>query len=483
MWIEKFLVHSEGDFCGQPFRLRQWQRRFIWRAYELNPDGSRRYSRVLLGLAKGNGKSEIGAAIACAELAGPVVFNGWDTPPKRRLAPIIPVAAASFEQADLAFGAARVMIREGPLAPHFEVYDTEILIKNDAGRMYRVAAVAGTNDGAKPTFFLADELHEWVGRKERVHLVLSNGRAKRQDAWELAISTAGWDMASLLGRLYKHGKEVLAGEAEDPGFLFEWHEPSDPEVDVGNRKALEKAIRESNPAAGDFLPIENVITRLGEIPEFEFRRYHLNQWVSAPDRWLPYGTWEATELEREAPEDGAAIVLGFDGSYTGDSTAIVGATVEAVPHLFVVGAWEKPQNAGDDWRVDIPDVEGAIIAACNRWQVQRVGCDPFRWQRSIAALAEAGLPVVEWPSHQAARMVPACAQFYDAVVNENLTQDGDERLAQHIANAIVKIDSRGPRITKDHKDSARKIDLAVAAVIAHDLAVRAQNVEGSWSIV
>jgi phage terminase large subunit-like protein len=35
--------------------------------------------------------------------------------------------------------------------------------------MYRVAAVAGTNDGGNHSFRIADELHEWDGRKERVH--------------------------------------------------------------------------------------------------------------------------------------------------------------------------------------------------------------------------------------------------------------------------------------------------------------------------
>ena len=38
-------------------------------------------------------------------------------------------------------------------------------IKGDVGTMFRVAAEAGTNDGGLPTAFLADEIHEWVGRK------------------------------------------------------------------------------------------------------------------------------------------------------------------------------------------------------------------------------------------------------------------------------------------------------------------------------
>lgn len=472
-WIERNLVHGEGDYYGKPFRLRAWQRRFIWRAYELQPDGRRRYRRALLGLPKGNGKTELAAALGCAELGGPVVCVGWkDGKPVagRRISPAIPVAAASFEQADILFGAARTMIKEGPLSEFFEVYDTEILVKNGPGKMHRVAAMAGTNDGGKPSFFLADELHEWVGNKERVHLVLSNGRAKRADSWELNITTAGWDVRSLLGRMYAHGKRVRDGEERDDTLLFEWHEP-DGEVDLSDRAALEAAIRHANPAADDFLDVESVAARASEIPEFEFRRYHLNQWVSAPDRWLPLGTWEACAApERNVPPDGTEIVLGFDGSFTGDSTAIVGATLEEKPHLFVIGAWEKGRDK--DWHVDTLDVEQSIRNACRRWKVQRIGCDPHRWQRSLDILMNEGLPVVSWPSHAPAHMVPACASFYDAVVNQRLTHDNDERLGTHIANAIVRIDSRGPRITKDHKDSERHIDLGVCAVIAHDCVVR-----------
>lgn len=475
-WIESNLVHAEGDFYGKPFRLRPWQRAFIWRAYEVNPDGTRKYSRVLLGLPKGNGKTELAAALGCAELAGPVVFERWASEGRpvgtRRVSPDIPVAAASFEQADLLFGAARIMISEGPLEPYFDAFDTEILVKNGPGRMYRVAAVAGSNDGARPTFFLGDELHEWVGNKERVHLVLSNGRAKRADSWELGVSTAGWDPRSLLGRMYTHGKRVKEGVEQDDTLLFEWHEPSE-NVDVNDAKALEAAIREANPAADDFLPVAAILARAKEIPEFEFRRYHLNQWVESPERWLPFGAWESCASSRGVPPDGTEITLGFDGSYNGDSTAIVGATLEPIPHLFVVGAWEKGRDK--EWQVDTLDVEQAIRNACARWKVRHIGCDPFRWQRSLGVLVNEGLPVVTWPSHSAAHMVPGCAQFYDAVVNKRLTHDGNERLAHHIANAIVRIDSRGPRITKDHKDSERHIDLAVCGVIAHDMAVRALN--------
>ena len=120
-------------------------------------------------------------------------------------------------------------------------------------------------------------------------------------------------------------------------------------------------------------------------------------------------------------------------------------------------------------------MENAIIDFCKYHNVKEIACDPFRWQRSMQVLQDVGLPVVEWPSTSAARMIPACAKFYDAVVSEKLTQDGDALLARHISNAVVKIDRLGPRIVKEHRGSPRKIDAAVASIIAFDRATVSRN--------
>jgi phage terminase large subunit-like protein len=63
-------------------------------------------------------------------------------------------------------------------------------------------------------------------------------------------------------------------------------------------------------------------------------------------------------------------------------------------------------------------------------------------------------------------MSPATQGFRDAVVNRQLTHSGDSRLARHVANCVVREDARGTRVAKQHKDSRRKIDAAVAAIMA-----------------
>ncbi len=88
----------------------------------------------------------------------------------------------------------------------------------------------------------------------------------------------------------------------------------------------------------------------------------------------------------------------------------------------------------------------------------------------MQVLAEEGYPIVEYPSTNARRMVPACAKFFDAVVEGRVIQDGDPLLARHLSNAVVKTDNLGVRIVKENRASSRRIDAAVSAVIAFDRA-------------
>ena len=124
---------------------------------------------------------------------------------------------------------------------------------------------------------------------------------------------------------------------------------------------------------------------------------------------------------------------------------------------------------GHEWVVDILDVEETIRQACRRWQVREIAADPYGYRRSYKILEDEGLPIVDYPQ-SAALMTPATQAFREAVMNHGLTHSGDPRLARHISNAVLKVDSRGQRIAKDQKGSSRKIDLAVSAIMALDRA-------------
>ena len=95
--------------------------------------------------------------------------------------------------------------------------------------------------------------------------------------------------------------------------------------------------------------------------------------------------------------DGAEVVLGFDGSFLGDCTALLAVTVADRPHVHLVKLWEAPEGSRE-WRVPLVEVEHAIRAACARWR-PRGRRRPSRWQRSLELLDAEGIAVSEFPRH------------------------------------------------------------------------------------
>jgi phage terminase large subunit-like protein len=263
---------------------------------------------------------------------------------------------------------------------------------------------------------------------------------------------------------------VARGEVDDPSFFMAWWEAPE-EADHRDPETWKLA----NPGFGDLNSVEDFESAVRRTPEPEFRTKRCNQWVSSQTSWLPTGAWEACEGDATITEDDE-IILGFDGSFSGDASVIVAASIpkDGEPvKVNLVKSWEKDLTIhDDDWRVDIAEVEQAILDYCQSHpKVREVACDPFRWQRSMEVLQDKGVPIVEYPSTSARRMVPACAKFYDAVMEKRIVHDGDPVLARHLSNAVTKIDNLGIRIVKDQRNSPRKIDAAVAAVLATDRAL------------
>jgi phage terminase large subunit-like protein len=462
-FINTFAVvtkDSVGGKAGSPMRLRPWQMNLLDNAFASQGDGFR-HSVSLVGQPRKNGKSALASGLALwSLLTGP---RGGE----------VYSCAADKDQARIVFGEAKKMLEHEPeLAEMAKIYRDAIEIPS-TGSVYRVlSAEAFTKEGLSPTMVIFDELHAQPTRELFDVMQLAQG-ARGNMATMFCITTAGQKsdksgQDSIAYSLYQYGQKVSRGEIEDPRFFMAWWE-AEADADYKDPKTWEDA----NPGYGDINSIEDFKSTVLRTPEAEFRTKRCNQWVSSNLTWLPAGSWDALEGEREiTPDD--ELIIGFDGSFSGDTTVLVGCTVEKgdnPPHLFLIKAWEKQPTDDNNWRVNITEVEDTIIAFCaSHPKVREVACDPYRWQRSMAILEEMGLPIVEFPSTSAARMVKASATFFDAVMDNKLTHSGDPLVARHLDNAVLKIDSIGPRIVKENRNSNRRIDAAVAAVIAYDRA-------------
>jgi len=134
--------------------------------------------------------------------------------------------------------------------------------------------------------------------------------------------------------------------------------------------------------------------------------------------------------------------------------------------------WERPAGVRD-WRVPRGEVRAAIVAAAERWRVVEIAWDEWLWLDTAEELEDEGLPVLKFPQN-ITRLGPATARFYDMATQAGFTHSGHAGLARHVANATIKTDSRGSRLVKDSKNSPRKIDAAVAAVMALDRAAQVE---------
>jgi phage terminase large subunit-like protein len=396
-------------------------------------------------LPRGQGKTSLTAILALYELLAGA--EGAQ----------VVVVATDERQAGLCHRiASRVVELHPDLEARVQQYADQLTVPARGSSFQVLPAVPKRLEGLDFTLAIVDE----AGRVDQeVYEVVALATGKQKHSVVLAIGTPGPELEhTVLGRLRAYSLD----HPTDPALVWREHSAAgfeDHPVDCQHCWEL------ANPALDDFLARDGLQACLPpKMREASFRRARLCQLTDQlEEAWLPPGAWAACTDVSGIP-DGAEVVLAFDGSFNADCTVLVVATVAERPHVDLVELWDA---AGT--QVPIVDVEAAIRAACRRWRVLEVAADPFRWARSLQLLDGEGLPVMEYPQSPG-RMTPATSRFYEAVVNGQLSHSGDTRLARHVGNAVLREDARGSRLAKEKRDSPRRIDAAVAAVMAHDRA-------------
>ncbi|WP_197381259.1 terminase large subunit domain-containing protein [Mycolicibacterium mengxianglii] len=454
-FIEKYCIVPRGHGAGKRFQLRDFQREMLYGAFA---PGVR---TGLISIPRANGKTMWAAAVALAEM-----FVG---PPSAEVL----VVASDTRQASHVLKFARRMVELSPeLSARVQVYADRLYLPENDATLLPLPADADALHGYDPSLLIVDELHVVT---EAVWAAATSVAGKRPESLTLAISTPASSADSIMWSLVQYGRE-----GTDPSFyLREFAAPDG--CDIGDREAW----RIANPALSceePFLAEDGMASVQRTLREPVFRQLRLGQWVTGVDAWLPWGMWEDCTAPREVgPRE--PIVAAFDGSASGDSTALVGCTLDG--HLFVIGLWENP---GDPrWRVPRAEVDQAVDAMFGKYNVVELSADPWGWRSEIEGWASRhGVTrVIEWNTAHAAKMAPATDRLYQAVVTQQVSHDGDPDLAAHFAHCVAKRTPMGDLVSKDKKSSPRKIDAAVAAIVAYDRAAhhasKPKKTNRSWS--
>lgn len=501
-WIEHYLVHGPGDVEGEPVELDDEFAAFILKCYVLVVDTFLRVvRRAAISRPKGRAKSELAAFVACFEALGPARFDhlavkGEVSPwgyeyaegepvgvPVRR--PEISCFATELGQAGNTYDAICYMLHPDTCSANLladygriDVGMSRILLPG-GGSITPETAKDSSKDGGKETFIVCDETHLWILEKaKRLHQTLIRNLFKRKTAsgWALETTTMfAPGEESVAEGTHAYAQAISEGRTSSRTKLVFDHKQASAKWDPEKRADRIAGLTEVYGPAAEWMDLEAIADSFDD-PQTrpaEWIRYWFNRPVSIQGSFVPQVAFDECRIPRPI-DDGTPVVLALDGSFSGDSTALMAVEIAEHPHSVVAGLWEK-DPAVADWRVNYADVEDHIRAMCRRWRVVEITADPHLWARSLEVLAAEGLPVTEFPQSPA-RMTPATQRLRVMIESRAVSHDGDPRLARHVSNAVLKSDSRGERLVKETKSSTRRIDLAVAWVMALERACNQEPV-------
>jgi hypothetical protein len=488
-WSETDLAQPDGDYSGQPWQWRVSQARYVSWWYAVDDEGGWLWRRGQLVLPKGAGKSPVAAALSCCELAGPVRFDGWNASgePVGRPHPSswVQLAAVSQDQTDNTMSLVLSMLREGPAAERIAGLDLGLTrVRTRSGYLQPVTASAPSREGQRSTAAILDETHLW-SRVNGGHRLASTIRRNLAKMGGRSLETTNtWvpGEESVAQLTAEYADKAAEGRTRAGGVL-RWH-PSADVRDLSDEADLRAGLT-GLYADSPWVDVDRLVAEiydLGTDPA-DARRYYLNQVSSATGAWLAQPEWAAALDATRVVADRDVVTLGFDGSRSRtrgvpDATALIGCRVHD-GHLFELGVWEQPTGvAGQGWQVPVVEVDAAVRQAFARFTVVGFYADPAKWETYVAAWEAAYSRVlkvkatrdhpIEWwmTGGRSGAVVRALEQFHSAVLEVELTHDGSSALTRHMLNARRRPSRSGLQISKDFPDSPRKIDAAVAAVLA-----------------
>jgi phage terminase large subunit-like protein len=437
--------------------------------------------------------------MALAELCGPVAFSHFNSITgepvgKSRASAWIQIAAVSQDQTRNTFTLFPALVSE-QMKTEFGLDINKTIIYSAAGGMIEgVTSSPLALEGKRPTFVIKNETQWWVEANDghsMSEVIAGNvDKAAYGSCRSLSICNGhipGQD--SDAERDYDAHMDVMSGKAIDTGFLYDSLEapagtplseiPSPKEDPEGFAAGVQKLREGLEIARGDaiWLDLDTIIASALDPrrPVTETRRKFLNQINAHEDSWIATWEWDDVEDLKLKLEKGDRVTLGFDGSKSNDHTALVACRVEDGA-LFLIKTWNP-----DDFNGEVPrdQIDATVRSMFERYDVVAFRADVKEFEayvdqwgqefkKRIKVNASPNNPIAFDMRGQQKRFALDCERFLDAVLEQELIHDGNKVLRQHVMNA-----RRHPTnydaisIRKASKDSSRKIDAAVCAVLAY----------------
>jgi hypothetical protein len=503
-WIEAHCKVPGGVYEGEPLVFNGWQLYCTANHYRVKPDAvvdSRRllapfhYRRSVIVGPQKCGKSPWGAGMLLFEGVGPCLFAGfaaggevyrcedhgcscgWEyhyqpgeamgVPRRKSLLGLL--AYAETQTANV-YEPLQTMIHSGPLAEFVRVREGFIRLPNQ-GKIVPLSSAARSKLGQPLTGALGDEsgLYTASNRVLDTWQTMRRGVAAMQG--RTIELTNPWDPME-----NSAAQQAFESGAKD---VFRYYRKPPADLSYGNKRDRHKIhlyVYADSPWV-DPHAIDAEAAELVETDPTQAERFFGNRLVQGLGAFLTEAALEAVTVVRE-PE--RRICLGFDGSSSGDWTAIRAEDVSGLrftPTYDVGGdirptIWNPAQTGG---RIPRGEVRAAVAHLFSVFTVERMYCDPRDWQTEIDdwALEYGERVVVQWPTNQINRMFDALNRYHTDLIEGGTDHLDDTVYRTHALNAR-KLAKSGDRYILGKPSEHQKIDVLMSDILAHEAAADAR---------
>lgn len=447
-FIEGECKVPSGRNTGKPYRLLPFQKELLREA--LDNDNL----TVIWSLPRGAGKTGLAAPL--------LVYFLFESEGSQVLA-----CSTSMRTARLAYDRA-VRIIEGSerLAEqcivHYNAANPYVDQPHRGSQMFPLPAEEKHIVGMSPSVVLIDEVG-YVTNETFEAMQTSLGKV--EGSLLLGIGTPGLGITEADGQTNLMWRLRQMVQSDSPPESIAYIEYA---ADKQDDPAEPATWKRANPGVGILVDPKAIALDYATMPLARFQQMRLGLWSQHEAAWLPVEDLDALRIESGPVRPGSTIAIGFDGSASGDATAIVIEEL-ASGRITVAGLWERPK--GDKkWKVPRGEVMAQIDKLFRDYNVVALLADPWYWRSELEQLeAVYGDRIVSYNTASAQRMAPAADAFREDVRSGSVIWDGNQALREHLLSAVAKRTAGGDVLIKDAR-RPQHIDLAVAAVLAHEAA-------------
>lgn len=488
-----FLKFSKGRWAGQPFIPQPWQAFILWSLYGWKKaDGTRRFRRAYIQVARKNGKSELMAGI-CLYMMHAEGEHGAE----------VYSVATKRDQAQIIFKAAKEMLKKSPpLLKYLKPWRHQIEGLKLGGVMLALGSDADTLDGLNPSITIVDEYH--AHKNDLVYDVMWSAMGARENPLLIIITTAGLNLTYPCYGMERDCKGVLEGRFQDDGifitiFQLDEEDTLAEETVINGKKETkfrwrnESLYIKANPNLGVSVKLPDLVAdaevavrRLTKRREFLTKK--CNIWYNAPDTWIKAENWnDAGYYIPDSELEGLDAYLGMDLAQSQDFTAV--ALIIPYKDVLVLKVWcfipeetvIERVSAGlstlEDWiekgyviategnATDYTVVEDKIKELASTYKVNGLFYDPYNATQLVTRLAESGITDVFGVTQTPTHLGEASKEFEMKILKKQINHLKNPVLGWMANNVVIRSYPSGVFMVNKNK-SFDKIDGISASVMA-----------------